>query len=294
MFRITRQDNPNKYNLENIKQYTKNNKKYRGYYWTVDNKKDSIPPGFSGNLDDYEWLEHWKYPGKLYVCKEGYVRVDNNVSYGISTSGYITVRSTKYNIRSFAHRIIMEYLLGRDLEEGEIVDHINIIRTDNSFNNLRVTDVKGNMNNPLTIEKMSSKVVLTDLSGDFIMSGYPKDIYKFVYGKESTGYRDRGKISAMITVNILSKKYLCIKSGDIETLHKKMEKVTYVFNEDKTELLGSYNSIEESSNNSTIGSTTVLSYIRSGKLAPDGKYYMKGLEAVELVIKLGRGMAKEV
>ncbi len=29
--------------------------------------------GFSGNLDDYEWHEHWKYPG-LYVCKEGFIR----------------------------------------------------------------------------------------------------------------------------------------------------------------------------------------------------------------------------
>ncbi len=51
----------------------------------------------------------------------------------------------------------MEYLLGRDLEDGEIVDHINTIKTDNNFSNLRVTDAKGNMNNPLTIEKLSTK-----------------------------------------------------------------------------------------------------------------------------------------
>ena len=67
-----------------------------------------------------------------------------------------------------AHRIIMEYILGRDLMDDEIVDHINCIRYDNSFSNLRVTDAKGNMNNPLTIEKRIKRVVAADLFGNFI------------------------------------------------------------------------------------------------------------------------------
>lgn len=51
----------------------------------------------------------------------------------------------------------MEYLLRRNLKKGEIIDHINTIKTDNSFSNLRVTDQKGNMNNVNTLEKLSEK-----------------------------------------------------------------------------------------------------------------------------------------
>ena len=47
----------------------------------------------------------------------------------------------------------MEFLLKRDLKDDEVVDHINTIRYDNRFENLRVTDLEGNMNNPLTLKK---------------------------------------------------------------------------------------------------------------------------------------------
>lgn len=292
-FRITRYNNPDLYNFDDIIKSIKKNRKYRGYYWRKENER--VIPGFSGNSDDYEWYEHWKYPGLLYVCKEGFVKIDNNISYSISHNGYVIIQSRKYKIKSPSHRIIMEFILGRDLEDGEIIDHINTIRHDNSFSNLRVTDAKGNMNNPLTIEKLSTKVVLTDLSGRFIMSGYPKEIFKFIYNRESVStYQDSGNISSMIVNNILNQKYLCIRPGDIESLHKKMEKVTYVFNKDKTELLGAYHSAVEASKNTTIKPTCVYNHIYSEIIAPDDRYYLKGSEAVKLVIKLGYGMANEM
>jgi hypothetical protein len=292
IFRFTEYSRPDLYNIDCISRSIKNNRKYKGYYWKKDNKR--VIPGFSGNLEDYEWLEHWKYPGILYVSKEGFVRIDNNIFYSISHSGYVIIQSRKYKIKSPSHRIIMEYLLGRDLEDGEIVDHINTIKTDNNFSNLRVTDAKGNMNNPLTIEKLSTKVVLTDLSGKFIMSGYPKEVFEFVYKRKSNGYLDSGNISSMIVNNILNQKYLCIRPGDIESLHKKMKKVTYVFNKDKTELLGAYHSAVEASKNTTIKPTCVYNHIYSETIAPDNRYYLKGPEAVKLVIKLGYGMANEM
>ena len=293
VLRITRYNNLGLYNISNIMKSIKRNKKYKGYYWRRENERTI--PGFSGNLDDYEWHEHWKYPGLLYVCEEGFVRIDNNISYSIDRNGYVSSRSRKYKIADLSHRIIMEYLLKRDLKKGEIVDHINTIRTDNSFSNLRVTDFKGNMNNSLTIEKLSTKVVLTDLSGKFIMSGYPKEIYKFVYNRESVStYHDSGNISSMIINNILNQKYLCIRPGDIESLHKKMEKVTYVFNKDKTELIGAYHSAVEASKNTTIKPTCVYNHIYSETIAPDDRYYLKGPEAIKLVIKLGYGMANEM
>lgn len=87
----------------------------------------------------------------------------------MSQEGYINIIIGKDHGKEYkAHRIIMEYILGRDLMDDEIVDHINCIRYDNSFSNLRVTNAKGNMNNPLTIEKRIKRVVAADLFGNFI------------------------------------------------------------------------------------------------------------------------------
>lgn len=46
---------------------------YKGYYWkrqeSLNNQKFFDLIGFSGNLDDYTWYEHWKYP-QWSVCSE--------------------------------------------------------------------------------------------------------------------------------------------------------------------------------------------------------------------------------
>lgn len=53
----------------------------------------------------------------------------------MSQEGYINIIIGKDHGKEYkAHRIIiMEYILGRDLMDDEIVDHINCIRYDNSF-----------------------------------------------------------------------------------------------------------------------------------------------------------------
>ena len=71
--------------------------------------------GFSGNLDDYEWHEHWKYPG-LFVCKEGFVkkiiRGNHRILCTMSQEGYINIIIRKGHGKEYkAHRIIMEYIL---------------------------------------------------------------------------------------------------------------------------------------------------------------------------------------
>lgn len=69
--------------------------------------------------------------------------------------------------------------------DDEIVDHINCIRYDNSFSNLRVTDAKGDMNNPLTIEKRIKRVVAADLFGNFICYESGKYISKNILSLSS-------------------------------------------------------------------------------------------------------------
>lgn len=57
----------------------------------------------------------------------------------IETNGYIRNRYTK----QYQHRVLMA------AKEGQIVDHINRIRTDNRLSNLRIVDGTGNsLNRP--------------------------------------------------------------------------------------------------------------------------------------------------
>lgn len=202
LFKINKLDNKG-YNVLRVSSSISCGTMYKGYYW----KKSRLPKkekalkliGFSGNLDDYEWHEHWKYPG-LFVCKEGFIKYYNKILCTITKDGYIDVRfNKKRSIK--AHRLIMEFLLKRDLRRDEIVDHINTVRHDNSFSNLRVTDTKGNMNNPLTIEKLSKRIVLSDLYGDFIEYYFAREIYDLVGRKDVT----RSRINSLLIANIVEK-----------------------------------------------------------------------------------------
>lgn len=287
VFRITRR-NKKEYSVESMYYAIKNDIKYKGFYWKVENKKERIIPGFSGNLEDYEWLEHWKYSG-LYVCKEGFVKYRDRILYSIS-NGYVVsgIRVNNNRIYFKIHRLIMEYILGRDLRSDEIVDHINTIRTDNSFSNLRVTDAKGNMNNSITIEKISRKIVLANLLGDFINYNTLKLNYKYIFGKNLDNSTN---CKTLINSDIVGKRYICIELEDKETLYKKMERVIYVFNKDKTEVLGAFDSAIGASRQFQSSRQIIITGINSGELTSDGNYYLRGPEAVKLVLSLGHGTA---
>lgn len=76
LFTINRVNN-REYNIDQIAVAIYEKCKYKGYYWkkSRESKKEEALRliGYSGNLDDYEWHEHWKYPG-LFVCKEGFIK----------------------------------------------------------------------------------------------------------------------------------------------------------------------------------------------------------------------------
>ena len=271
--------------------------RYKGYYWKrsrLSKKEEALRLiGFSGNLDDYEWHEHWKYPG-IFVCKEGFIKknvrgVDKILCTLSKADGYINVIFGKGHGKSIrAHRLIMEYVLGRDLIDDEIVDHINTIPYDNSFSNLRITDYKGNMNNPLTVEKLAKRLVLTDLYGDFIGYYFAREVYDFL-GKKNT---ERSRIDSLLVPNIVDKRYICIDLGDKEALYKKMERVVYVFNKDKTKILRtSFKSMKEISKQFKISNVSIQRHIKSKKPIKTGEYILRGPEAVKLVLSLGHGTA---
>lgn len=285
VFRATRRNNPNNYNLKTVANCIKRNKKYRGYYWKIENKNRKSIDNFSGNLDDYEWLQHWKYP-ELYVCEEGFIKTIVNgkdkILHSIGRGGYVVIGFKGKSLR--AHRVIMEFLLKRSLKDNEIVDHINTVRTDNRFSNLRVTDSFGNMNNNITIEKKTTKVVMADLCGNFICYDSVRNI------KQILNSRNKFSRFRLIKNNLIQHKYIFIDLGDKESLYKKMENVVYVFSKDKTKLIGSYPSIWDAGSKLHNDRTTILKYINTDHDIK-GKCYMKGIEAVKLVLSLGYGTA---
>lgn len=234
-------------------------------------------------MDDYEWFEHWKYPG-LYVCKEGFLKRNNKRIGCIKASGYVFVTiSNSNNIKAPAHRVIMEFLLKRELKNEEIVDHINTIKHDNSFSNLRVTDFKGNRNNPITIEKSCKKVILTDIFGNFILCDSISNVSNFVYSKFQSGILD---------FNILDGKYFCIVPNDYKSLFEKMEKIIYVFSNKKDKVIGAFTSISSIINCKDLdlklsGRAIYKTLKSSEKQAKNGNYYIIGKDAIKLLISLG-------
>lgn len=249
--------------------------------------------GYSENLS-ITWLKHWKYDN-IWVCKEGFISDGKRRIGCINKEGYIKVyiQSTKEYL--FAHRVIMEYKLHRDLKLGEIVDHIDTNRSNNSFDNLRITNLKGNMNNPNTLNKYYKRIVLANLFGDFVSYDHSDNLKKIIY-KDYTLHNVKPNSSHISIYHltssvILGANYFCIETGDKESLYKKMENVVYVFNSDKTKVVGAYSSTVTASEHSGLYRDTISRKLKNGTIAKDNCYYVRGPEAVKLVLALGHGTA---
>lgn len=70
-----------------------------------------------------------------------------------------------------------------------------------------------------------------------------------------------------------------------------MENVIYILNKDKTEIVGAYSSSKEAAKKVEESKTSIDRYIRSGNISFKGNYFMRGPEAVKLVLSLGHGTA---
>lgn len=75
-------------------------------------------------------MEHPSWKGGRYISSDGYVMININVGMAKNENEIGWNRSKK------EHIIVMEKHLGRKLKKGEIVHHINGIKTDNRIENL--------------------------------------------------------------------------------------------------------------------------------------------------------------
>lgn len=279
---------PNGYDYKKLRSITKieanndrRNREYKGLIWEYQ-KYVQIIDRYSGNLDDYTWLKHWKYDN-VWVCKEGFVIVNNKISYSKDAGGYIFVSIKQKSYP--AHRIIMEFLIKRDLDSSEYIDHINRNTSDNSFKNLRLTNAKGNSLNENTLSVKSNDIVVTSLSGEYLKRGYTREIYKFIYGEEQGDKR-----TSFLWSTIVNKKYICFKYGHLDDFYDKLKNVVLLVNKEKTKVLGAYKSIKDANNSGVVRKISELSaqkYTKTEKLASNGVYYLTGQTAVDTLKELG-------
>lgn len=236
LFRVNKNNNIHngvEYNtLAITSKISNNNGFYKGYYWkrSRKSKKEELLDllGYSRNIKEYIWYSHPLYPG-VSICREGFIKYGGKILGTLDSNNYVNVTIGKgHGIKYRANRLIMEFLAERYLKDNELVDHINTNTLDNSFENLRIVDNKGNNQNKNTLIKKSILIVIADLFGDFLYCGFSKDCSKFM-GIGGERYRT----DELESVNITNNKFICINPGNLKLLKRKMESVFYVYRDNK-------------------------------------------------------------
>ena len=264
---------------------------YKGYFWkrSRKSKKEELLDliGYSGNIKDYIWYTHPLYSG-VSVCKEGFIKCGEKILGTLSKSNYVNVTIGKgHGVKYRANRLIMEFLEGRYLRSDEIVDHINTNTLDNSFENLRIVDTKGNNLNKNTLIKRSTLLVVADLFGDFLYCGFSKDCGKFMGIKEKD---DRSyRIDTLNNIKITNNKFICITPGNLELLKEKMKSVFYVFKDNKP--IDASKTLKLLSKKYKYSVSGLQYSLRENKILSSNIIIKKGKDAVNEVISSGHGTA---
>ena len=265
---------------------------YKGYYWKrsrLSKKEEALEKiGCTGNIKDYVWYSHPLYPN-VSVCKEGFVKSNGKILCTLSNKGYVNVtigkgHGTKYRV----NRLIMEFLVDRHLKDNELVDHINTNTLDNSFENLRIVDNKGNNQNKNTLIKKSIIFIVADLFGDFLYCGFSKDCGDFMgINVDDSGRSYRP--DTLTNIKITNDNFLCIDPGNLDLLKDKMKSVFYVFKNNK--LIDASNNLTTISKKYSLKLWMLRRSVNNGRILEDGIVIKKGKDVVDEVISLGHGNA---
>ena len=89
--------------------------------------------------EDLDFLNQWKWGAKYDKDIDGF--------YGRRTQHNTMINGISKNKIIMMHRAVMEYILGRELERNELIDHINHNPLDNRRDNLRIVSSRQNQQN---------------------------------------------------------------------------------------------------------------------------------------------------
>lgn len=118
-------------------------------------------------------------------------RVDNIISTGYKA---VLINGVYYQ----AHRLVWIYFNG-DIPEGNVIDHRNGIRSDNSLDNLRSVTIAENNHNMGVMPNRMGKVNTSKVSGGYVakVDGNNLGVYSTQYDAASIAvyYKDKYRIT---------------------------------------------------------------------------------------------------
>ena len=169
VFSLTDEEFWEKYKSNSIKGRVFNKRETRvlGYYWEVEDLQLTEYLNYINveKIDDTKWVLH--YSGEFWVHPIGLIKSKKNIR---PTPGAISASEKwghpewKYHHKKKGlrvHILVAEVFLNGNspLPKEKVIDHINTRSLDNRVENLRICTQSENMNNPLTKEKLSRKVI---------------------------------------------------------------------------------------------------------------------------------------
>lgn len=155
--------------IKHINRSILNNSKAYGFSWKrVDLELEEYLDKYRIDLSEERFTEIPGDPQKRKISENGVV-LENEWIYSIGwkdAGGYRKIMIDGHPV--FIHRLVYKLFSGDTLTGSDIIDHIDTDSQNNQLSNLRKVDQKGNMNNPVTIEKLSKPVLKYSLEGEFL------------------------------------------------------------------------------------------------------------------------------
>ncbi len=262
--------------LDKVKQSIYRNKKFLNTFW------ERVDP----NLEDYlsrhplqdDWYYHPTIPNvRANSC--GVLEIDGTLKVGTYDEKLQYLITIKNYCKGYpVHRLLYECYHNIKLESKNIIDHIFPVSKediDNSISNLRLTNSKGNSNNPLSKIKVQKRIFKYDLFGNLI-----KEYKSVSEAKEETSIQtlspeDKLRITAAGFIWVSRKEDLFEKLKYVYYRWKAvdgkfiLEDAGIKFNDIYKKSIDRGKYLSESS-------IIKRKYLNTGMPAPDGYYYQQG------------------
>lgn len=258
-----------------------------GFYWQRGDELVDKHIEMYGMPKDADWYPCYGCPGRLCTKNGLFKDTNGRMTVGsIATDGYYRINikvkeGTKTKQASIkASRVIWntfnpDQLLGED----DQIDHRDGNKENNCLSNLRKTDGKGNMNNPITRAKLKKinrdnarNVEQYTLSGELIKT------YSCLTEAAEENRLNFSCISRCCSNSrgrSTSGGCLWCFVGDSDKIKKDQKNLLFKYDQSGN-LLKVYFGSTDAERDTTISKWTIAKYTKSGKLAPDNYYYHKG------------------